>query len=123
MTAVIAASPAAHVGKTYWLTGPDLFSYSDVAPVLSSAYVLLPSPAMEGAVDRRRSRQRGHAALRRRGEAAGTDILVGTAEGAATARAQFLGGGEVVYGRVDRIERRAGFFGRGAVDDGVDEPP
>ena len=32
----IAASPAAHLGKTYWLTGPDLRSYADVATVLST---------------------------------------------------------------------------------------
>ena len=31
----IAASPAAHVGKTYWLTGPELLSNYDVAAVLS----------------------------------------------------------------------------------------
>jgi uncharacterized protein YbjT (DUF2867 family) len=33
--AEIAASPAAHAGKTYWLTGPELISNSDVAAVLS----------------------------------------------------------------------------------------
>jgi uncharacterized protein YbjT (DUF2867 family) len=31
----IATSPAPHVGKTYWLTGPELISYYDVAAVLS----------------------------------------------------------------------------------------
>jgi len=35
VAAAIAASPAPHVGKTYWLTGPDLLSYADVAAVLS----------------------------------------------------------------------------------------
>ena len=35
VAAEIAASPAVHVGKTYWLTGPDLLSYADVAAVLS----------------------------------------------------------------------------------------
>ena len=35
MAAEIAASPAAHVGQTYWLTGPGLISNYDVAAVLS----------------------------------------------------------------------------------------
>ncbi len=35
VAAEIAASPAAHVGKTYALTGPELLSYADVAAVLS----------------------------------------------------------------------------------------
>ncbi len=35
VAAGIAASPAPHVGKTYWLTGPELISYYDVAAVLS----------------------------------------------------------------------------------------
>jgi uncharacterized protein YbjT (DUF2867 family) len=35
VTAVIAASPASHTGKTYWLTGPELVSNYDVAAVLS----------------------------------------------------------------------------------------
>ena len=35
MAAGIAASPAPHAGKTYWLTGPELISYSGVAAVLS----------------------------------------------------------------------------------------
>ena len=35
VAAEIAASPAAHVGKTYVLTGPELLSYADVAAVLS----------------------------------------------------------------------------------------
>jgi len=35
VAAEIAASPAAHVGKTYLLTGPELLSYADVAAVLS----------------------------------------------------------------------------------------
>ena len=35
VAAQIAASPAAHAGKTYWLTGPDLVSNYDVAAVLS----------------------------------------------------------------------------------------
>ena len=35
VAAEIAASPDAHVGKTYWLTGPELLSYADVAAVLS----------------------------------------------------------------------------------------
>jgi uncharacterized protein YbjT (DUF2867 family) len=36
VAAVIAASPAPHVTKTYWLTGPELLSYYDVAAVLST---------------------------------------------------------------------------------------
>ena len=35
VAAAIAASPAPHAGKTYWPTGPELLSYSDVAAVLS----------------------------------------------------------------------------------------
>ncbi len=35
MAAEIAASPAPHAGKTYWLTGPELISNYDVAAVLS----------------------------------------------------------------------------------------
>jgi uncharacterized protein YbjT (DUF2867 family) len=35
LAAEIAASPAAHAGKTYWLTGPELISNYDVAAVLS----------------------------------------------------------------------------------------
>lgn len=35
VAAEIAASPAAHVGKTYVLTGPELLSYADMAAVLS----------------------------------------------------------------------------------------
>ena len=35
VAAEIAASPAAHAGKTYWLTGPELISNYDVAVVLS----------------------------------------------------------------------------------------
>jgi uncharacterized protein YbjT (DUF2867 family) len=35
MAAQIAASPASHAGKTYWLTGPELISNYDVAVVLS----------------------------------------------------------------------------------------
>ena len=35
VAASIAASPAPHAGKTYWLTGPALISYYDVAAVLS----------------------------------------------------------------------------------------
>jgi uncharacterized protein YbjT (DUF2867 family) len=33
----VAASPEAHVGRTYWLTGPDLITYDDVAKELSDA--------------------------------------------------------------------------------------
>lgn len=33
--AAIAVAPEAHVGATYWLTGPDLLSYRDVAGILS----------------------------------------------------------------------------------------
>ncbi len=36
VAAGIAASPAPHVTKTYWLTGPELISYADVAAVLSA---------------------------------------------------------------------------------------
>jgi uncharacterized protein YbjT (DUF2867 family) len=36
VAAEIAASPAAHAGKTYWLTGPELVSNYDVAAVLSN---------------------------------------------------------------------------------------
>jgi uncharacterized protein YbjT (DUF2867 family) len=35
VAAVIAASPASHMGKTYWPTGPEHLSYSGVAAVLS----------------------------------------------------------------------------------------
>jgi uncharacterized protein YbjT (DUF2867 family) len=35
VAAAIAASPAPHAGKTYWLTGPELLSNYDVAAVLS----------------------------------------------------------------------------------------
>jgi uncharacterized protein YbjT (DUF2867 family) len=35
VAAEIAASPAPHAGKTYWLTGPELISNYDVAVVLS----------------------------------------------------------------------------------------
>lgn len=35
VAAEIAASPAAHVGKTYLLSGPELLSYADVAAMLS----------------------------------------------------------------------------------------
>jgi uncharacterized protein YbjT (DUF2867 family) len=35
VAAAIAASPAAHDGKTYWLSGPELISNYDVAAVLS----------------------------------------------------------------------------------------
>jgi uncharacterized protein YbjT (DUF2867 family) len=35
VAAQIAASPASHAGKTYWLTGPELISNYDVAAVLS----------------------------------------------------------------------------------------
>jgi uncharacterized protein YbjT (DUF2867 family) len=35
VAAEIAASPAPHVGKTYWLSGPELISNYDVAEVLS----------------------------------------------------------------------------------------
>lgn len=35
VAAAIAAAPAAHTGKTYWLTGPELLSNYDVAAALS----------------------------------------------------------------------------------------
>jgi len=35
VAAAIAASPASHAGKTYWLTGPELISNYDIAAVLS----------------------------------------------------------------------------------------
>src|SRR5208282_6251191 len=35
VAAQIITSPAAHAGKTYWLTGPELLSNYDVAAVLS----------------------------------------------------------------------------------------
>ena len=35
VAAEIAAAPAPHAGKTYWLTGPELISNYDVAAVLS----------------------------------------------------------------------------------------
>ncbi len=37
VAAVIAADPTGHAGATYWPTGPDLISYTDVATELSSA--------------------------------------------------------------------------------------
>jgi uncharacterized protein YbjT (DUF2867 family) len=36
VAAEVAASPARHVTKTYWLTGPELLSYTEVAEVLST---------------------------------------------------------------------------------------
>ena len=36
VAAEVAAAPAAHVGKTYWPSGPELLSYSDVAAVLTN---------------------------------------------------------------------------------------
>ena len=39
VAAQIAASPAAHRGKTYWLTGPESLSYADAAKVLSEVLV------------------------------------------------------------------------------------
>jgi uncharacterized protein YbjT (DUF2867 family) len=33
----VAASPGTHAGRTYWLTGPDLITYNDVAKELSDA--------------------------------------------------------------------------------------
>src|ERR1700733_9256998 len=35
VAAEIAATPASHAGKTYWLSGPELISHYDVAEVLS----------------------------------------------------------------------------------------
>ncbi|SDN93305.1 NmrA family NAD(P)-binding protein [Actinacidiphila guanduensis] len=35
--AAVAAKAAAHAGRTYWLTGPDLITYHDVAEALSDA--------------------------------------------------------------------------------------
>ena len=35
VAAEIASSPGAHAGRTYWLTGPALISYADVAAALS----------------------------------------------------------------------------------------
>ena len=35
VAAEIATSPGPHAGRTYWLTGPELLSYADVAAVLS----------------------------------------------------------------------------------------
>ena len=35
VAAEIAASPAGHVGQTYWLTGPELISYPEAAGILS----------------------------------------------------------------------------------------
>ena len=35
VAAAVAATPAEHVGQTYWLTGPELISYPDAAAVLS----------------------------------------------------------------------------------------
>ncbi len=35
VAAAVAATPAEHVGQTYWLTGPELISYPDGAAVLS----------------------------------------------------------------------------------------
>ncbi|HJP78957.1 MAG TPA: NmrA family NAD(P)-binding protein [Pseudonocardiaceae bacterium] len=33
----VATAPDAHTGRTYWLTGPDLITYSDIAKELSAA--------------------------------------------------------------------------------------
>jgi uncharacterized protein YbjT (DUF2867 family) len=35
--ATVAAEATAHAGRTYWLTGPDLITYNDVAKELSDA--------------------------------------------------------------------------------------
>jgi uncharacterized protein YbjT (DUF2867 family) len=35
--AAIAAAPKEHAGQTYWLTGPDLITYTDIAGELSAA--------------------------------------------------------------------------------------
>lgn len=35
VAAAVAADPAGHSGKTYWLSGPELVTYADVAAVLS----------------------------------------------------------------------------------------
>jgi uncharacterized protein YbjT (DUF2867 family) len=35
VAAAIVANPAAHHGRTYWLTGPELLSYRDAAEILS----------------------------------------------------------------------------------------
>jgi uncharacterized protein YbjT (DUF2867 family) len=37
VAAQIAQAPERHVNKTYWLSGPELLSYSDVASILSGA--------------------------------------------------------------------------------------
>ena len=37
VAAVVAAAPKEHAGQTYWLTGPSLISYADVASELSAA--------------------------------------------------------------------------------------
>jgi uncharacterized protein YbjT (DUF2867 family) len=36
VTADIAAAPAGHAGKTYWLTGPELITNYDVAAALTN---------------------------------------------------------------------------------------
>ena len=45
VAAEIAATPGAHDGRTYWLTGAALISYADVAAVLSSSWAAGPLPA------------------------------------------------------------------------------
>lgn len=35
VAAAVAADPAEHAGRTYWLSGPELITYADVAAVLS----------------------------------------------------------------------------------------
>jgi uncharacterized protein YbjT (DUF2867 family) len=37
VAAVVAAAPKEHAGQTYWLTGPSLITYTDVAAELSAA--------------------------------------------------------------------------------------
>jgi uncharacterized protein YbjT (DUF2867 family) len=72
--AAVAAAPGDHAGRTYWLTGPDLISYADVARELSGA--------LGHAVEYRRiSPAEHHAAM----------IKVGVPGAVATSNAQAFG--------------------------------
>src|ERR1035438_4821582 len=62
VAAEIAASPAGHAGKTYWLSGPQLISNYDVAGVLSKllgrtiTYRELTFDENKSAIDRKSTR-------------------------------------------------------------------
>ncbi|WP_329065741.1 NmrA family NAD(P)-binding protein [Amycolatopsis sp. NBC_01480] len=70
----VATSPDAHAGRTYWLTGPDLITYTDVAKELSAT--------LGHAIEYRRLRPDEHRAAM---------IRAGVPEAVATSNAQAFG--------------------------------